>query len=73
MFWPTNHLLKKKLARDGNRITATLAVTSHDGSQIPHKRLVTVIRLLQVLMLLIVISSLPNLLTAVIHSTLLSL
>ena len=39
-------------------------VTSHVGSQIPHDRLVTVIRHLQALKLLMVISSLPNLLTA---------
>jgi hypothetical protein len=37
---------------------------SHEGSQIPCDRLVTVIRLLQALMLLMVISSLPNVLTA---------
>uniref|UniRef100_A0A674BIR1 Intersectin 2b n=1 Tax=Salmo trutta TaxID=8032 RepID=A0A674BIR1_SALTR len=39
------------------------AVVSHDRSQVPRDRLVTVIRLLQALMLLMVISSLPNLLT----------
>uniref|UniRef100_A0A8C7CV39 Uncharacterized protein n=1 Tax=Oncorhynchus kisutch TaxID=8019 RepID=A0A8C7CV39_ONCKI len=47
-----------------DRITATHVVTSHESSQIPHDRLVTVIRLLQALMLQMVISSLPNLLTA---------
>jgi hypothetical protein len=47
----------------GDRITATPARTSHEGSQIPHDRLVTVIRLLQAPMRLLVISSLPNLLT----------
>ena len=41
-----------------------VAVTSHEGSQIPRDRLVKVISLLQALMLLMVISSLPNLLTA---------
>jgi hypothetical protein len=48
----------------GDRITATPVVKSHKGSQIPHDRLVTVIRLLYALTLLMVISSLPNLLTA---------
>ena len=43
-----------------DRITATSAITS----QILQERLVTVIRLLQALMLLMVISCLPNLLTA---------
>ena len=38
-------------------------VTSHEGSQIPQDRLVRVISLLQALMLLMVISSLPKLLT----------
>jgi hypothetical protein len=38
----------------GDRITATPAVTSHEGSQIPRDRLVTVIRLLQDLMLILV-------------------
>ena len=47
----------------GDRITATPVVKSHKGSQIPHDRLVTVIRLLYALTLLMVISSLPNLLT----------
>uniref|UniRef100_A0A674DGI4 Rho GTPase activating protein 17a n=1 Tax=Salmo trutta TaxID=8032 RepID=A0A674DGI4_SALTR len=42
---------------------ATPAVTSHEGSQIPRDCLVLVIKLLQALMLL-VISSQPNLLTA---------
>jgi hypothetical protein len=37
---------------------------SHDSSRIPHDRLVTITRLLQALILLMVISSLPNLLTA---------
>jgi hypothetical protein len=37
---------------------------SHEGSQIPRDHLVMVFRLLQVLMLLMVISSLPTLLTA---------
>jgi hypothetical protein len=47
----------------GDRITATPAVTSHEASQIPHDCSVTIIRLLQA-MLLLVISNLPNLLTA---------
>jgi hypothetical protein len=51
-------------AVDCDCITATSAVTSHEGSQIPHYHLVRVIRLLQALMLLLVISSLPNVLTA---------
>ena len=48
----------------GDRITATPAVMSHDSSQIPRDHLVTVISLLQALLLLLVISSLPNLLNA---------
>ena len=52
------------MSRAVDHITATPAVTSHEGSQIPLARLVMVIRLLQALMLLLVISSLPNLLTA---------
>ena len=48
----------------GDRITDTPEVTSHEGSQIPHDCLVSVIRLLQALILLLVISSLPNLVTA---------
>ena len=52
-----------------DHITATLVVTDRNTttlsvtSQNPRELLVTVIRLLQALMLLMVISSLPNLLT----------
>ena len=48
----------------GDCIPSTQAVMSHDCSQIPPNRLVTVTRLLQELMLLMIISSLPNLLNA---------
>ena len=55
-------VIGKGCCRD--RVTATLTVTSHEGSQIPRDRLVTVIRLFQARMLPMVISSLPNVLTA---------
>jgi hypothetical protein len=61
---------KKRLIRNQSvsgvtrAVNVTPAVTSHDRSQIPHDHLVMVTRLLQALMLLVVISSLPNVLTA---------
>ena len=45
-------------------LTATPVVTCHEGRQIPCDHLVTVVSLLQALMLLMVISGLPDLLTA---------
>jgi Zn-dependent protease with chaperone function len=44
-------------------VTVLPAVMIHEGSQIQCDHLVTVIRLLQALMLLMVISSLPNFIT----------
>ena len=62
------HTCQLRIGLYGDHITAKPEVASHDGSQIPHDRLVMVIRLLQALMLLMVISMmvirLPNLLTA---------
>uniref|UniRef100_A0A8C7IVE6 Uncharacterized protein n=1 Tax=Oncorhynchus kisutch TaxID=8019 RepID=A0A8C7IVE6_ONCKI len=46
------------------QVNSNKAKMRHEGSQIPHDHLVTVIRLLQALMQLMVISSLPNLLTS---------